>query len=121
MCVVSQPICMIAGNDFYFDLQLLKNDDVTPVDLTFTSATMQLLESDDSISATITMSGGVTDPEQGLMRFTLTDVETQSLLPIAEGNIKTTYVADVQITYQDSTKEVILRVDASVEQGRIRI
>ena len=120
MCVVSQPICIIAGNDFAFDLQLLQDDEVTPVDLSEATAVMQLLESDDSLTATVTLTGGVTDGANGLMRFTLTDVETQSLLPIAEGNIKTSYVADVQITYLNTTKEVILRVDAAIEQGRIR-
>lgn len=120
MCVISQNLCIIAGNDFFFDLQLLENDEITPVNLTGATAVMQFLEKDDSINDTIQLSGGITDPENGMMRFTLTDVETQSLLPIVEGNLKASFVSDIQVTYSDTTKEVILRATASVEQGRVR-
>lgn len=120
MCVVSQSLCIIAGNDFYFDLQYLEDDEETPVDLTGAAAVMQMLESDTSLTASVQLTGGITDAPNGMMRFTLTDVETQELLPISGGAAKDSYVSDIQLTYVDLTKEVILRASTSVEQGRIR-
>lgn len=120
MCVVSQQLCIIAGNDFFFDLQYLAADGVTPIPLAGCVATMQLLEAVDSVTATLDMSGGIIDATTGMMRFTLTDIETQGLLPIAAGNLTKSFVSDVQLTYVDLTKEVILRTSTTIEQGRTR-
>jgi len=118
-CAVSTDICMIANNDFFFDLQLFESDGTTVIDLTGATAIMQLLTITDAPSSTKDMNGGITNAANGQMRFTLTDVETQALLTVGSGN-STTFVSDVQITFVDTTKEVVLRVNVLVEQGRNR-
>jgi hypothetical protein len=119
MCVVSQNLCLIAGTDFYFDLQLLKSDE-TPQDMTGATASMQLLVADDSLTQTIDFQGGIIDAANGQMQFFLDNTETQSLLPIMTGNIITSFVSDVLVDWPDGTKEVILRAKTEVEQGRTR-
>ena len=123
MCVVSYESCGIAGNDFYFNFTLFKADGTTPEDLTGSTIIMQLLESTCSPTVTKDMNGGIVagEEENGKVSFFLSDVETQELLPltpVCEGS--KTYVADVQITWPDGTKEVLLRVSAKFDQGRNR-
>lgn len=118
MCVVSESLCFIAGTDFFFDLQYLEADQITPVDLTGATAVMQLLENTVDADEVLTFNGGITDAPNGLMRFSLTNAETQSVLPLPE--LKKTFVSDIQLTYTDLTKEVILRTTSTAEQGRTR-
>lgn len=125
MCVVSYESCGIAGNDFYFNFTLFKADGTTPEDLTGSTVIMQLLQDDCSETVTQAMNGGVVTGEEvnGKVAFFLTDIETQALLPLSppEDCEKTaSFVADVQITWPDGTKEVLLRVNAKFEQGRNR-
>ena len=125
MCVVSYESCGIAGNDFYFNFTLFKEDGTTPEDLTGSTVIMQLLVEDCSPSITKAMNGGVVpgDEINGKVSFFLDATETQALLPLSpsedcQKTIK--YVADVQITWPDGSKEVLLRVSAKFDQGRKR-
>ena len=123
MCVVSYQSCCIAGNDFNLNFTLFQNDGATPEDLTGAAVIMQLLNNDCSEGVVIDMNGGVTDAINGKVEFFLTNQETQSLLPVTptgECETKKSYVADIQVTWPDDTKEVLLRVTATFEQGRNR-
>ena len=125
MCVVSYDSCGIAGNDFFFNLTLLQNDKTTPEDLTGSTVIMQLLTDDCAAAPVKNMNGGVVvgDEVNGKIAFNLTDVETQALMPLSPPEDcvdKISFVADVQITWPDLTKEVLLRVKTNFEQGRNR-
>lgn len=123
MCVVSYDSCAIAGNDFYFNFTLFKSDGTTPEDLTGATVIMQLLEDPCSETVTKNMNGGVVsgDEENGKVSFFLDPTETQALLPLTpECELQKTYYSDVQITWPDGSKEVLLRVNAKFEQGRNR-
>ena len=117
-CAPTQPLCFIAGTDFFFDLQYLASDKETPIDLTGCTATMQLLTADTDETAVITLTGGITDAVNGYMRFELDNTQTQTLLPFSEKTAR--FVSDILIEYTDGTKEVILRADSTIEQGRTR-
>ena len=118
MCVVTQDLCMIAGCDFFFDLQYLEDDETTPIDLTGSTAILQLLDSTDSPAAEVTLTGGITVPLQGQMQFSLDGSQTQDLLELPA--LTKDFVGDVHLTYPDTTCEIILRVTATVDQGRFR-
>jgi len=125
MCVVSYDSCGIAGNNFYLNFQLTQQDGVTPEDLTGSSVELQLLNSDCSELAVKNMNGGVVSGSEsdGLVSFFLDGTETQALLPVTpvEGCVTTkVFVGDVRVTWQDNTKEVLLRLNAEFKQGRNR-
>lgn len=104
-CPGTDSPCAIAGDDLYYDVTFSEADG-TPIDLTGATAAMDLRESVTSGSVAQAMSGGITVPANGQMRFTLTDTETAALLPRAEAS--KTFAFSVKITYSDATEETIL-------------
>jgi hypothetical protein len=122
-CVEYGQTCFTAGETITIDFQLLQNDGVTPEDLTGATAEMQLLESLSSISATVNMTGGLTDPVNGIGRFSLTKVESQNLLPLPITGEETTtksYTSQIKITYVDTTVEFVSGLNVNIEQNAIR-
>lgn len=114
-CAASDTPCVIAGDDFYYDIQYTESDGETPIDLTGATAVMELRDSVTDATIVDTMSGGVSDGESGMMRFTLTATETSALLPRAEASRK--LVFSVKITFSDATKYTVLTGVLDVEQA----
>jgi len=112
--------CYTAGDTIVIDWQFTEVDGVTPIDLTGATAQMQLLENITDATSFITMTGGITDAANGLGRFSLTGVESQTLLPIGSELAKKTYVSRILITYADTTTETIAGLNVEIEQGGIR-
>ena len=94
-------LCFIAGDDVYYTVTFNDVDGVAK-DLTGETATMELRNTVDT-ALVDTMSGGITDAVNGVMVFTLTDVETNILCPRASAaksykySIKLTGVTDKTI------------------------
>lgn len=114
MSVATYTKTIIAGDDFYFPFIFTEQGGITPVDLTGATAVMEIRESATSPTVAVTMTGGITDAVNGVVLFSLTDVETNALLPRAEaGKI---YSSSVKLTYSDLTEETILIVSFPVQQ-----
>lgn len=99
-------VCVIAGDDFFYDVQFTQNDETIPIDLTGATAKMDLKDLATDVAVIESMSGGIVDALKGQMRFTLTDDQTNTLLSRATPN--RTYVFSVKITFQDATEQTIL-------------
>lgn len=122
-CVEFVEFCFTAGDDVFINFQYLEDDGETPIDLTGATAEMQLLEAINSVSETITLTGGITDPVNGAGEFSLTDVESQSLLPIPVGPDEPDskqYVSKMRFTFSDGTKKSVMGARVTIEQSGIR-
>lgn len=113
-CVGTDSPCVIAGNDFYYPVQFTDSEDI-PRDLTGATAKMELRDNVTDVAAVETMSGGITDPLLGYMLFTLTDDQTEVLLPRAESTKD--LVFSIKITYLDLTEQTILTGTLTLEQA----
>lgn len=114
-CPDTDSICFIAGDDLFYDIKFTENDETIPKDLTGATAKMDLRSDVTDVAVTQSMSGGIIEPLLGQMRFTLTDVETASLLPRADPEIS--FVFSVKITYQDLSEETILTGTLELKQA----
>ena len=114
-CVGNDNPCFIGGDDLTYPVQFLLSDGETPIDLTGASAKMDLRDEVTSASVAQVMSGGITDATNGQMVFTLTDVETLSLLPRTETTKK--WVFSVKLTYVDLSEQTILAGDLTLDQA----
>lgn len=114
-CQASDTPCLIAGDDFFYDVTYTEKDKVTPIDLTGATAKMELRDSVTSAVVEVTLSGGITNPTAGQMRFSLTDSQTATLLPreVAEKTLS----SSIKITFSDATEQTILIVNLRVEQA----
>ena len=119
MCVISRDVCFIAGTDYYLDMQLLNADD-TPIDISGLTIESQLLEDDTSLTQEIDLTVTIVSPTEGKFTISLDNTETQSTLPIADQEASKKYVSDILVNWSDGTKEVILRLNYTVDQGRTR-
>lgn len=113
-------LCFVAGDTITIDWQYTENDNVTPIDLTGATVQMQLLESITDAGQVIDMTGGLTDEAQGRGVFSLTNTESQGLLPIGSPSTSVNFVSRIKITYSDTTTKTIAGVNVEIEQGGIR-
>lgn len=113
-CVANDTFCKPAGDTTDYDVQYVESDGVTPIDLTGAVAKMSLKDAATDTVVVEDMSGGITDAEQGMMRFSLTKTETAALLPRPEASRALAY--SVRITYADTTSETILTGTFTLEQ-----
>ena len=113
-CVGTDNPCFIAGDDLLYAIQRTENDKVTPIDLTGATAKMDLKDAVTDVAVVKTMSGGIVDAANGLIHFTLTDDETEALLPRAE--VSNSWVFSVKLTYSDASERTILAGTLTLEQ-----
>ena len=103
------------------DFQYLEDDGVTPIDLTGATAQMQLLNDITDVSQVDDLNGGITDAANGSGRFSLTNVESQALLPIVpDGAASVSFVSKLRFTFADTTTSSVAGVNFSFEQSGIR-
>ena len=120
-CPVSVSLCYVAGDTITIDWQYFESDNVTPTDLTGATADMQLLNKITDVSSVKTMTGGLTDPVNGLGQFSLTKIESQALLPIVlDGPQSIKFVSVIRLTFADTTTRTISGAGVTIEQGGIR-
>lgn len=121
-CPDSVSLCFVAGNTITIDWQYTTTDGETPVDLTGATAQMQLLNAITDENEVIAMTGGLTDEENGIGRFSLTKIESQGLLPVGsgDGQPSISFVSTVLITFADTTTLTIAAIGVTIEQGGIR-
>lgn len=120
-CPESVSLCFVAGDTVTIDWKYTEEDLETPVDLTGSTAEMQLLNEITDTTPVKVMNGGITDPENGLGRFFLSKVESQDLLPVIQGeNKSTTFISVIKITFSDTTTKTIAGVSVEINQGGIR-
>lgn len=120
-CPQIVDLCFVAGNTITIDWQYTE-DDGAPIDLTGATAKMQLLNSITDQTQVIDMTGGITDAPNGLGQFSLTDTESQSLLPVGSGDNdpSISFVSRIKIEFADTTKLTIAGVNVTIQQGGIR-
>ncbi len=121
-CPDSVSVCFVAGDTITIDFQYTEKDGVTPIDLTGATAQMQLLNAITDENSVKVMTGGLTDPVNGIGQFSLTKVESQALLPIGTGGntADIEFVSTILITFIDTTTKTIAGVDVEIKQGGIR-
>ena len=121
-CPDSVKLCFVAGDTITIDWQYTEVDGVTPIDLTGATAQMQLLNNITDQNQVIDMTGGITDAPNGLGQFSLTKVESQSLLPVGTGDNpdRINFVSVIKLEFADTTEETIAGVDVEIKQGGIR-
>ena len=114
-------LCFVAGDTVTIDWRYTEQDG-TPIDLTGVTAQMQLLNNITDENQVIDMSGGITDPINGEGVFSLTNTESQSLLPVGTGDnpASITFTSRVKLTYSDSTTQTIAGINVEINQGGIR-
>jgi hypothetical protein len=119
-CVEFGSTCFTAGDTITMDWSYTTDEGV-PVDLTGATAQMQLLEAITDVNQFIDMTGGITDAVNGTGRFSLTKVQSQTLLPIIEGGqASKKYTSKIRFTYSDSTTASIAGINVDIEQSGIR-
>lgn len=119
-CVQFADICFTAGDTITIDWQYTTDEGVA-IDLTGATAQMQLLESITDITQVVDMAGGIVNAANGSGTFSLTKVESQSLLPIVEGGPQSKkYVSKIRFTFADGTTKSIAGVNVNIEQSGIR-
>lgn len=121
-CPESVKLCFVAGDTITIDWQYTEVDGVTPIDLTGATAQMQLLSKITDQTQVTDMTGGLTDAANGIGLFSLTNVESQSLLPVGTGDNpeKADFTSVIKLTYADTTTQTIAGVDVEIKQGGIR-
>jgi len=119
-CVNFAELCYIAGDTVNIDFQYLEDDGVTPIDLTGASAEMQLLLNIDDAAQVDDLNGGITDPVNGVGRFSLTSTESQALLPIVGGNISIDFISHMRFTFADTTVRTVAGSNVEIKQTLIR-
>lgn len=105
-CPGTHDPCFVAGDDLIFPIKFTENDGEVPKDLTGATAKMDLRLEVTNAAVAQSMSGGIIAATLGQMEFTLTDVETASLL--SRSTESKTWSYSVKITYQDLSEETIL-------------
>jgi hypothetical protein len=119
-CVEFANTCYTAGDTITIDW-LYTDDEGTPIDLTGATAQMQLLNAITDLTQVIDMTGGITDAENGAGTFSLTKVESQSLLPIvAEGPASKSFVSKIRFEFSDTTTRSVAGLNVDIEQSGIR-
>tara|TARA_R110002096_G_scaffold394407_1_gene589722 strand:- start:51 stop:416 length:366 start_codon:yes stop_codon:yes gene_type:complete len=119
-CVEFGNTCFTAGDTITIDWTYTTDEGVA-IDLTGATADMQLLESITDVSQFIDMTGGITDAVNGAGRFSLTNTQSQTLLPIiTDGPATKSYVSKVRFTYADTTTQSVAGVNVDIEQSGIR-
>ena len=119
-CVEFGNTCFTAGDTITINWQYT-TDEGLPIDLTGVTAEMQLLENITDVLQVIDMTGGIVNATNGSGTFSLTKVESQSLLPIVEGGpASKKYVSKIRFTYADTTTKSIAGVNVDIEQSGIR-
>jgi len=121
-CPETVKLCFVAGDTITIDFQHTEADGSTVIDLTGATAKMQLLNKITDQTQVIDMTGGLTDAANGLGQFSLTKVESQSLLPVGTGDgpDKVDFVSVIKLIYSDTTEQTIAGVDVEIKQGGIR-
>ena len=113
-CVGTDSPCLIAGDDFFYDVQFTDSEGV-PLDITGATSKMDLRDIVTDVAVAQSMTGGITNALLGQMRFTLTDVETAALLPRPESTKN--FVFSVKLTYIDATEQTIMTGSLTFEQA----
>jgi len=111
--------CIVAGDDYLFTFAYVEDDGSTPVNLTGSSLKIDFLSTISDASVLITKNLTIYDAANGLAKFALSDVETLALNP-ATSSTAVLIIGDLQITYPDSTKKILARVDLTIKPTRIR-
>lgn len=121
-CPEVAALCFVAGDTIEINWQYTASDGETPIDLTGATAQMQLLDKITDLVQVVDMTGGLTDPVSGTGSFSLTNVQSQALLPVGSGDnddsIK--FVSVVLLTFADTTTKTIAGIRVEIEQGGIR-
>ena len=119
-CVNFADTCFTAGDTITIDWQWTTDEGVA-IDLTGATAAMQLLNAINDTANVVAMTGGITDATNGSGAFTLTNTQSQALLPIvADGAASADFVSKIRFTYSDATTETVAGVNVSIEQSGIR-
>ena len=119
-CVEFGNTCFTAGDTITMDWSYTTDEGVA-IDLTGATAQMQLLEAITDVTQFIDMTGGITDAANGTGRFSLTKVQSQTLLPIVTGSpASKKYTSKIRFTYADTTTATIAGVNVDIEQSGIR-
>lgn len=119
-CPSKINLCFVAGDTLNINWQYTDGDDV-PIDLTGATAQMQLLDKITDVVQVDDMTGGIVDAVNGLGLFSLTNTETQTLLPvILDGAASRLLTSRIRLTFADTTTKTIAGIDVTIEQGGIR-
>jgi hypothetical protein len=118
-CVQIGDTCFTAGDTITIDWQYTTDEGVA-IDLTGATAEMQLLESITDVASFITMTGGIVNAVNGSGTFSLTKVQSQTLLPIGSAAASKKYTSKIRFTYADTTTKSIAGINVSIEQSGIR-
>lgn len=121
-CPDSVGLCFVAGDTITINWQYTEIDTDIPIPLTGATAQMQLLDSFADATQVIDMTGGITDAVNGIGVFSLTNVESQALLPVGGGGdpVTISFVSVIFITFSDTTTKTIAGVNVEIKQGGIR-
>lgn len=120
-CLEFANVCFTAGDTVNIDFQYLEDDGITPIDLTGATAQLQLLNNITDVSQVDDMNGGITNPTNGSGTFSLTNTESQALLPIVADNPPSiSFVGKMRFTFSDTTTKSVAGVNFTFEQSGIR-
>lgn len=114
-CAGTDSPCVIAGDDWNYNLLYTESDETIPIDLTGATVLLQFRDSVTDVAIVETASGGIINAALGQMLFTLTDVQTAALLPRAQESRN--LVFSVKVTFSDLTEQTILTGVFSLEQA----
>lgn len=120
-CVEFATICFTAGDTVNIDFQYLEDDGETPIDITGATAEMQLLNDITDVTQVDDLNGGITDAPNGSGRFSLSNTESQALLPIVvDGPESIAFVSKLRFTFADATTKSVAGANITFEQSGIR-
>jgi len=113
-CVGTDTPCRIAGDDMLYAVQFTDSEGVAR-DLTGATAKMDLKDAATDVAVVQAMTGGIVDAVNGMMNFTLTDIETAALLPRASAT--RALVFSIKLTYSDASEQTIMTGTLTLEQA----
>ena len=119
-CPNAVTLCFVAGNTLTIDWAYTSNEGA-PISLVGATAEMQFLNKITDVAYVIVLTGGITDEVNGTGTFSLTNTQTQGLLPVVQDeNDAITFVSRIKLTFADTTTRTIASVTVTIEQGGIR-
>ena len=121
-CVEIDSGCITQGDDWYYDWTATEDglfDEETgnptaPKNLTGATITLSFKDTIDG-AIVVTPTIAITDAENGRVRFSLTDTQTESLITSGQGSRVLT--GQVLVTFQDGTKETFYTLALTIHES----
>lgn len=127
-CVDSITSCVTQGNDWWLDITVTDDgvidvdtgNPTNPKNLTGATVELQLIESLESVAATISPTATITDAVNGRIQFRLTAAQTNGLIASPSAVASKVYIGSPRVTYQDGTVDNLFNLSLEVHQTRNR-